>query len=88
MKIEVSIFSFWDTPHELDYIGISDYNRCLAMWSDGQMYFDVDGVEVEPKPEDKIWDDLFSIVNRLDCYTPTKVITSGGADITHYEIEL
>lgn len=86
MKIEISLFSFWDTPNDIDYIGVSDYSHCLALWSDGQMYFDHDGVEVAP--EGKIWDDLFSVIHRLDRYTPTKVITSGGADITHYEIEM
>jgi len=86
MRLKVTLFSFWDTPHEFDCLGISDYSNTLAIWHDGLI--DCLHNEVEVEPDGKIWDFLFSFLSRISEYEPSEVINSGGSDVYKWEIEL
>lgn len=88
MKLSVSLFSFWDSPYEFDYLGISDYANTICVWHDGRIECVDAKSDKEVEPDGKNWDFLFGFLSRVSEYEPSKVITSGGADAYQWDIEL
>lgn len=88
MKLSVSLFSFWDSPYEFDYLGISDQAHTLCIWHDGRIEA-IDVYSGEPiEPVGKDWDFLFGFISRVREYEPDTTIMSGGADVYYWSIEL